>query len=90
MIRLFKKKTATAEKKRYTSTLTINYGNMTKRWTCSEEKDFGMIEPFKSFYKWFFGREDSDYFAMKWNGGQETLLRKKIDSFKVEKKIVFI
>lgn len=48
-----------------------------------DDKNKGVIEPWKSFYKWFFGRPHSRYFVFKCTNGRVMVMREQIISFKI-------
>jgi hypothetical protein len=48
-----------------------------------DDKNKGVIEPWKSFYKWFFGRTHSRYFVFKCTNGRVMVMREQIISFKI-------
>ncbi len=47
------------------------------------EKQEAFILPWKSFYKWYFGRINSDSFIMRYKDGETMLRRSNIESFTI-------
>lgn len=47
-------------------------------WDCKSSNDSHTIEPWKKFYKWYFGRPQSLYFTIEYDKGWTTINRREI------------
>ena len=93
MFELFKKKPADVKidkpkkdtNKRRT-VLTVRFKNGSYSGWTTEGKYKGLPQVIITFYKWYFGRPQSKSFIIKWDNGEDCILRENIDGFSVNHK----
>jgi len=81
----FKKEEAKkVETGKYQNALTITFKDGSSlRNSINTKKDGIIIPPWKEFYKWYFTREQSPSFMVKYTGGERLVVRKDIKYFGV-------
>ena len=69
---------------RTTLSITFQNGRWRSWWLDSDKfNQENYAEPWMHFYKWYFGRAQSQYYVMKFAGGQEMMKRDDIVSFSI-------
>lgn len=80
----WKTKTKTKPQKEIkVNTLTITTDKTRYGWEQGPFTGENKILPWKRFYRWYFGREDSLYFMMKYDKGETLIKREDIVGFNV-------
>lgn len=73
------------KKERPISRLTVRFrDNFIITWTCSTVNGVKVFMPWRDFYKWYFGRPQSQNFVVRFTKGQTMIRRNDIRSFTIE------